>query len=176
MLRCAPCSTLNSKLKAISNNPLQTQNNYDSRRSSMSSAASSTSWANTRTQTGRLLYAPVIMVDEAGGTQNIWSDTNGSTSLPSAARPGWHTTQGVSLSQRQQAYATLRVPSQQGPGYMEKGSADSLVESVSTAALSLNVTGSLCCTSPHCYLTSVSFRFTVLHFSPNYKYNTVLCF
>ncbi|GAA6106826.1 voltage-dependent L-type calcium channel subunit alpha-1D [Tachysurus ichikawai] len=108
----------------------QTQNNYDSRRSSMSSAASSTSWANTRTQTGRLLYAPVIMVDEAGGTQNIWSDTNGSTSLPSAARPGWHTTQGVSLSQRQQAYATLRVPSQQGPGYMEKGSADSLVESI----------------------------------------------
>ncbi|KAB5567742.1 hypothetical protein PHYPO_G00236350 [Pangasianodon hypophthalmus] len=108
----------------------QTQNNYDSRRSSMSSAASSSSWANTQTRPGRVLYAPLILVDEAGGTQTIWSDTNGSTSLPAAARPGWHANQGVSLSQRQQAYATLRVPSQQAPGYMEKGSADSLVESI----------------------------------------------
>ncbi|MCI4381151.1 hypothetical protein PGIGA_G00248440 [Pangasianodon gigas] len=108
----------------------QTQNNYDSRRSSMSSAASSSSWANTQARPGRVLYAPLILVDEAGGTQTIWSDTNGSTSLPAAARPGWHANQGVSLSQRQQAYATLRVPSQQGPGYVEKGSADSLVESI----------------------------------------------
>ncbi|MCJ8735276.1 hypothetical protein PDJAM_G00245170 [Pangasius djambal] len=108
----------------------QTQNNYDSRRSSMSSAASSSSWANTQARPGRMLYAPLTLVDEAGGTQTIWSDTNGSTSLPAAARPGWHANQGVSLSQRQQAYATLRVPSQQGPGYVEKGSADSLVESI----------------------------------------------
>ncbi|KAM9475486.1 voltage-dependent L-type calcium channel subunit alpha-1D [Clarias gariepinus] len=105
----------------------QTQSNYDSRRSSMSSAAS---WANTQAQPGRLLYAPLILVNEAGGTQTIWSDTNGSTSLPAAARPGWHTNQGVPPSQRQQPYATLRVPSQHGPGYMEKGSADSLVESI----------------------------------------------
>lgn len=103
----------------------------------MSSAASSSSWANTRVPSGRLLYGPLILLDEAGGTQTIWSDTNGNTSLPAPARPGWHTNQGVSLSQRQQAYATLRVPSQQGPGYVEKGSADSLVESVSTATLSI---------------------------------------
>lgn len=101
----------------------------------MSSAASSSSWTNTQARPARLLYAPLILVDEAGGTQTVWSDTNGSTSLPAAARPGWHANQGVSLPQRQQSYATLRVPSQQGPGYMEKGSADSLVESVSTAAL-----------------------------------------
>ncbi|XP_053536536.1 voltage-dependent L-type calcium channel subunit alpha-1D [Ictalurus punctatus] len=108
----------------------QTQNNYDSRRSSMSSAASSSSWANTQARPGRLLYAPLVLVDEAGGTRTVWNDTNGSTSLPGAARPGWPANQGVSLSQQQQAYATLRVPSQQGPGYMEKGSADSLVESI----------------------------------------------
>lgn len=121
----------------MNSNPLQTQSNYDSRRSSMSSVAS---WANTQAQPGRLLYAPLILVNEAGGTQTIWSDTNGSTSLPAAARPGWHTNQGVPPSQRQQPYATLRVPSQHGPGYMEKGSADSLVESVSTAAVSVSVT------------------------------------
>lgn len=106
----------------------------------MSSAASFSSWANSQARPGRLLYAPLILVDEAGGTQAIWSDTNGSSSLPAAARPGWHTNQGVPLSQQQQAYATLRVPSQPGPGYMEKGSADSLVESVSTSALSVSVT------------------------------------
>lgn len=98
----------------------------------MSSAASSSSWANPLPRLGR-----VLLVEEAGGTQTVWGDTNGSTSLPAAVRPGWHATQGVSLSQRQQAFATLRVPSQQVPGYMEKGSADSLVESVSTAKLSL---------------------------------------
>ncbi|KAF4070507.1 hypothetical protein AMELA_G00286230 [Ameiurus melas] len=108
----------------------QTQNNYDSRRSSMSSAASSSSWANTQARPGRLLYAPLVLVDEAGGTRTVWNDTNGSTSLPAAASPGWPANQGVSLSQQQQAYATLRVPSQQGPGYVEKGSADSLVESI----------------------------------------------
>ncbi|KAI5622014.1 voltage-dependent L-type calcium channel subunit alpha-1D [Silurus asotus] len=105
----------------------QIQNNYDSRRSSMSSAASSSSWANTPVRPGRLLYAPLILVDEAGGTQTIWNETNGSTSLPAAVHPGWQANQGVS---QQQAYATLRVPSHQGPGYVEKGSADSLVESI----------------------------------------------
>lgn len=124
----------------LNTHPLQIQNNYDSRRSSMSSAASSSSWANSQARPGRLLYAPLILVDEAGGTQAIWSDTNGSSSLPAASRPGWHTNQSVPLSQQQQAYATLRVPSQPGPGYMEKGSADSLVESVSTSALSVSVT------------------------------------
>ncbi|XP_060787411.1 voltage-dependent L-type calcium channel subunit alpha-1D isoform X1 [Neoarius graeffei] len=109
----------------------QTQNNCDSRRSSMSSAASSFSWANTQVRSGRVLYAPLVLLDEAGGTQTIWSDTNGNASLPASARPGWHTNQGVSLSQQQQqAYALLRVPSQQGSGYVEKGSADSLVESI----------------------------------------------
>uniref|UniRef100_A0A9J8BV23 Voltage-dependent L-type calcium channel subunit alpha n=1 Tax=Cyprinus carpio carpio TaxID=630221 RepID=A0A9J8BV23_CYPCA len=48
---------------------------------------------------GRLLYAPLILVNEVGGTQP-------------------------------RAYTTLRVPSQHSPGYIEKGSADSLVESI----------------------------------------------
>lgn len=127
----------------------------------MSSAASSSSWANTQARPGRLLYAPLVLVDEAGGTRTVWNDTNGSTSLPGAARPGWPANQGVSLSQQQQAYATLRVPSQQGPGYMEKGSADSLVESVSTAALEAHVVLYLTFTSTaisFCYLLYYTFH------------------
>lgn len=131
----------------------------------MSSAASSFSWANTQVRSGRVLYAPLVLLDEAGGTQTIWSDTNGNASLPASARPGWHTNQGVSLSQQQQAYALLRVPSQQGSGYVEKGSADSLVESVSTVTLSVNLTGSSCSALPYFYLTVISFLFTVLHFT-----------
>uniref|UniRef100_A0A8C1PNI5 Voltage-dependent L-type calcium channel subunit alpha n=1 Tax=Cyprinus carpio TaxID=7962 RepID=A0A8C1PNI5_CYPCA len=69
---------------------------------------SSASWANNQARRGRLLYAPLILVNEVGGTQAMWGDTNGSP----------------------RAYTTLRVPSQHSPGYIEKGSADSLVESI----------------------------------------------
>uniref|UniRef100_A0A8C2KZY5 Voltage-dependent L-type calcium channel subunit alpha n=1 Tax=Cyprinus carpio TaxID=7962 RepID=A0A8C2KZY5_CYPCA len=61
---------------------------------------SSASWANNQARRGRLLYAPLILVNEVGGTQ------------------------------QPRAYTTLRVPSQHSPGYIEKGSADSLVESI----------------------------------------------
>uniref|UniRef100_A0A9J8DIR0 Voltage-dependent L-type calcium channel subunit alpha n=1 Tax=Cyprinus carpio carpio TaxID=630221 RepID=A0A9J8DIR0_CYPCA len=59
-------------------------------------ALAQVSWIARR---GRLLYAPLILVNEVGGTQP-------------------------------RAYTTLRVPSQHSPGYIEKGSADSLVESI----------------------------------------------
>ncbi|XP_072538443.1 voltage-dependent L-type calcium channel subunit alpha-1D [Salminus brasiliensis] len=108
----------------------QTQNSYDSRRSSISSAASSASWANSQAKKGRLLYAPLILMDEVGGTQPMWGATDGSSSLPASARVGWNAGQGVPVSQQQRAYTTLRVPSQHSPGYVEKGSADSLVESI----------------------------------------------
>uniref|UniRef100_A0A671MMG8 Voltage-dependent L-type calcium channel subunit alpha n=1 Tax=Sinocyclocheilus anshuiensis TaxID=1608454 RepID=A0A671MMG8_9TELE len=67
--------------------------------------------AQAQARRGHLLYAPYILVNEVRGTQAMWGDTNGSASLPP------------------RAYTTLRVPSQ-NPRYMEKGSADSLVESV----------------------------------------------
>uniref|UniRef100_A0A671RDS1 Voltage-dependent L-type calcium channel subunit alpha n=1 Tax=Sinocyclocheilus anshuiensis TaxID=1608454 RepID=A0A671RDS1_9TELE len=79
---------------------------------------------------GRLLYAPLILVNEVGGTQAMWGDTNGSTSLPASARPGWIGSGMASVAQQPQVYTTLRVPSQHSPGYIEKGSADSLVESI----------------------------------------------
>ncbi|XP_058641923.1 voltage-dependent L-type calcium channel subunit alpha-1D [Onychostoma macrolepis] len=108
----------------------QTNNSYDSRRSSISSVVSSASWANNQAKRGRLLYAPLILVNEVGGTQAMWGDTNGSASLPASARPGWIGSGMAGVAQQPRAYTTLRVPSQNSPGYMEKGSADSLVESI----------------------------------------------
>lgn len=108
----------------------QTHSGYDSRRSSISSGVSSASWANNQARRGRLLYAPLILVDEAGGTQTVWGDTNGSASLPASARPGWLSGGSAGVAQQNRPYTTLRIPQQQSPGYMEKGSADSLVESV----------------------------------------------
>lgn len=108
----------------------QTNNSYDSRRSSISSVVSSASWANNQAKRGRLLYAPLILVNEVGGTQTMWGDTNGSASLPASARPGWIGNGMAGVAQQPRAYTTLRVPSQNSPGYMERGSADSLVESV----------------------------------------------
>uniref|UniRef100_A0A8C1Z6H4 Voltage-dependent L-type calcium channel subunit alpha n=1 Tax=Cyprinus carpio TaxID=7962 RepID=A0A8C1Z6H4_CYPCA len=108
----------------------QTNNSYDSRRSSISSGVSSASWANNQARRGRLLYAPLILVNEVGGTQAMWGDTNGSASLPASARPGWIGSGMADVAQQPRAYTTLRVPSQHSPGYIEKGSADSLVESI----------------------------------------------
>ncbi|XP_066499275.1 voltage-dependent L-type calcium channel subunit alpha-1D isoform X2 [Hoplias malabaricus] len=108
----------------------QTQNSYDSRRSSISSAASSASWANNQAKKGRLLYAPLILLDEVGGTQAVWGDANASASLPASARAGWSSGPGVPVSQQQRTYTSLRVPSQHSPSLVEKGSADSLVESI----------------------------------------------
>uniref|UniRef100_A0A8D3ATW1 Voltage-dependent L-type calcium channel subunit alpha n=1 Tax=Scophthalmus maximus TaxID=52904 RepID=A0A8D3ATW1_SCOMX len=81
----------------------QTFSNYESHLSSdRSVAASSASWANPCPRRGRLLYAPLILVEEEG-------------TPPPPYR----------------AYTTLRVPSQLGAQFTEKrGSADSLVEAV----------------------------------------------
>uniref|UniRef100_A0A8C1NVN4 Voltage-dependent L-type calcium channel subunit alpha n=1 Tax=Cyprinus carpio TaxID=7962 RepID=A0A8C1NVN4_CYPCA len=57
--------------------------------------------AQAQARRGHLLYGPLILVNEVGG-----------------------------VAQQPRAYTTLRVPSQNSPGYMEKGSADSLVESI----------------------------------------------
>ncbi|XP_067250084.1 voltage-dependent L-type calcium channel subunit alpha-1D [Chanodichthys erythropterus] len=108
----------------------QTNNSYDSRRSSISSGVSSASWVNNQARRGRLLYAPLILVNEVGGTEAMWGDTNGSASLPASARPRWIGSGMAGVAQQPRAYTTLRVPSQHSPGYIEKGSADSLVESI----------------------------------------------
>ncbi|XP_051949884.1 voltage-dependent L-type calcium channel subunit alpha-1D [Xyrauchen texanus] len=110
---------------------IQTHNSFDSRRSSISSEVSSASWANNQARRGRLLYAPFILVDEMGGTQAMWGDgTNGSATLPASARPGWFASGMAGAAQQPRACTTLRLPSQQSSGYIEKGSADSLVESI----------------------------------------------
>lgn len=88
---------------------------------------------NNQARRGRLLYAPLILVNEVGGTEAMWGDTNGSASLPASARPGWIGSGMAGVAQQPRAYTTLRVPSQHSPGYIEKGSADSLVESVNKA-------------------------------------------
>jgi len=54
----------------------ETFNSYDSRRSSgRSSAVSSASWANPCPRRGRLLYAPLILVEEEGSPP--WGDGGG---------------------------------------------------------------------------------------------------
>ncbi|CDQ69155.1 unnamed protein product [Oncorhynchus mykiss] len=65
---------------------------------------------------GRLLYAPLMLVDEAGGTQQLgW--------YPGAPTLPMHTPQNRS-------YTNGRVPSQISQRLIEKGSANSLVESI----------------------------------------------
>nr|XP_057906960.1 voltage-dependent L-type calcium channel subunit alpha-1D isoform X2 [Doryrhamphus excisus] len=112
---------------------LQTQPSLDSRRSSVSSL-SSVSWANTTAagntpapglisasgRRGKLIYTPMILVDGATGTtQPLWSD--GSASLPAGRHPSWYSGQNRAGS--------LRVPPV-NQGFVDKGSADSLVESI----------------------------------------------
>ncbi|CAB1330388.1 unnamed protein product [Coregonus sp. 'balchen'] len=104
---------------------------------------SSASWANPCPRRGRLLYAPLILVEEEGvggsGGSGIWGDKKGGGANVTAAtsRPGpagWYTgPPGPSeVSQAPyRAYTTLRVPTQLSPHYSDKrGSADSLVEAV----------------------------------------------
>ncbi|XP_076597235.1 voltage-dependent L-type calcium channel subunit alpha-1D-like [Chaetodon auriga] len=113
---------------------LQTQHSLDSRPSSVSSM-SSTSWGNTVAagatpvpgtmnpsgRRGKLIYTPMILVDSATGTsQPLWSD--GSASLPAGNRPGWYPGQT-------KTFTSMRVPPV-NQGFIDKGSADSLVESI----------------------------------------------
>ncbi|KAK7880741.1 hypothetical protein WMY93_032625 [Mugilogobius chulae] len=113
---------------------LQAQHSLDSRRSSVSSLSSS-SWANTTAagttpvpsilapsgRRGKLIYTPMLLVDETTGTsQPLWS--GGSASLPSRATPGWYPSQT-------RTFTSSRIPPV-SHSYIDKGSADSLVESI----------------------------------------------
>ncbi|XP_029689354.1 voltage-dependent L-type calcium channel subunit alpha-1D [Takifugu rubripes] len=113
---------------------LQNQHSLDSRPSSVSSM-SSASWANTGAagctplpgithpsgRRGKLIYTPMMLVDEATGTrQPLWTD--GTTSLPAGNRPGWYPTQA-------RTFNSMRIPPV-NQGYVSKGGADGLVESI----------------------------------------------
>lgn len=113
----------------------QIQHSLDSRPSSVSSM-SSTSWVNTAAagntpvpgiippsgRRGKLIYTPMILVDEATGTsQPMWN--NGSASLPAGRHPGWYPGQA-------KTFTSMRMPPV-SQGLLDRGSADSLVESVS---------------------------------------------
>ncbi|XP_029292495.1 voltage-dependent L-type calcium channel subunit alpha-1D [Cottoperca gobio] len=113
---------------------LQTHHSLDSRPGSVSSM--SASWVNTAAagpnppqgmvppsgRRGKLIYTPMMLMDEATGrSQPMWSD--GSASLPAASRaPGWYPGQTRTFT------SMRRPPVHQS--YLEKGSADSLVESI----------------------------------------------
>ncbi|XP_036068722.1 voltage-dependent L-type calcium channel subunit alpha-1D [Oryzias melastigma] len=114
---------------------LQAQLSLDSRPSSVSSM-STASWANTAAagttpvpgliapsgRRGKLIYTPMILVDESTGTsQPLWSD--GSASLPAGRRSGWYPGQT-------RTFTSVRMPPSVNPSFVEKGSADSLVESI----------------------------------------------
>uniref|UniRef100_A0A6Q2Y5B8 Voltage-dependent L-type calcium channel subunit alpha n=1 Tax=Esox lucius TaxID=8010 RepID=A0A6Q2Y5B8_ESOLU len=114
---------------AVTRGSLQTYGSYESRHSSsLSSTGSSASWANPCPRRGRLLYAPLILVEEEGGGANVTAAT------PRPGPAGWYTglpgpSGGPQAPYR--AYTTLRVPTQLSPHYSDKrGSADSLVEAV----------------------------------------------
>lgn len=120
------------------------QHSLDSRPSSVSSMSTS-SWGNTAAagttplpgiiapsgRRGKLIYSPMILVDEAtGNSQPLWSD--GTASLPAGRRaPGWYPGQT-------RTFTSVRMPPV-NQGFVDKGSADSLVESVSN-----NAAGDLC--------------------------------
>lgn len=71
-----------------------------------------------------MLYTPMILVDEASGSsQPLWSDAT--ASLPAGTRPGWYP------GAQSRTFTSVRVPAA-SQGFVNKGSADSLVESVST--------------------------------------------
>ncbi|XP_028308021.1 voltage-dependent L-type calcium channel subunit alpha-1D-like [Gouania willdenowi] len=118
---------------------------YDSHHSSAhSSTPSSASWANPCPRRGRLLYAPLILVEEEGsppwgGGVNEHSGEGkrggvgrGVSVTGAAPRPAWcGGPAGSPAPPPYRAYTTLRVPSQLGSQLTEKrGSADSLVEAV----------------------------------------------
>ncbi|TKS65769.1 Voltage-dependent L-type calcium channel subunit alpha-1F [Collichthys lucidus] len=133
----------------------QTFSSYESRHcSGLPSAASSASWANPCPRRGRLLYAPLILVEEEGsppwgggagegggegkkggaGRGKEASSSSGVSVTGAAPRPAWYGgPAGSSAPPPYRAYTTLRVPSQLGAPLTEKrGSADSLVEAVRT--------------------------------------------
>ncbi|TRZ02563.1 hypothetical protein DNTS_018273, partial [Danionella cerebrum] len=104
-----------------------------------SSTGSTTSWANTGPRRGRLLYAPLILVEEEGATRagsaGMWDKKQGGGGVPTESHPPaseWYSEASVDgAGQPYRAYTTLRVPPQLSPHYREKrGSADSLVEAV----------------------------------------------
>ncbi|XP_060109232.1 voltage-dependent L-type calcium channel subunit alpha-1F [Heteronotia binoei] len=99
---------------------------YDSwHTSSHSSTSSSKSWA-TPPKRSRLLYAPLILVEEDGSPGRDWEQN--SSSLPPMSRARWYTEE-QELPYR--TYGHLHVPSPLKHGYSDKrGSADSLVEAV----------------------------------------------
>ena len=116
----------------------QNQHSLDSRPSSVSSM-SSASWANTAAagstplpgilnpsgRRGKLIYTPMLLMDETTSTtQPVWTD--GSASLPVGSRPGWYPGQT-------RTFTSVRMPPV-NQGFVDKGSADSLVESVSNDA------------------------------------------
>ncbi|XP_067384290.1 calcium channel, voltage-dependent, L type, alpha 1F subunit isoform X3 [Channa argus] len=117
---------------------------YESHQSSSrSSVSSSASWANPCPRRGRLLYAPLILVEEEGsppwggggghGTEGKKGGAGRGVSVTGAApRPAWYGgPAGTPAPPPYRAYTTLRVPSQLGAQLSEKrGSADSLVEAV----------------------------------------------
>ncbi|XP_048344565.1 voltage-dependent L-type calcium channel subunit alpha-1F [Sphaerodactylus townsendi] len=105
---------------------MQGYGNYDSWHSgSHSSAASSKSWA-TPPKRSRLLYAPLILVEEDSPTGRDWEQN--SSSLPPMSRSRWYT-EDEELPCR--TYGHLHVPSPLQHSYRDKrGSADSLVEAV----------------------------------------------
>uniref|UniRef100_A0A7N6A5J7 Voltage-dependent L-type calcium channel subunit alpha n=1 Tax=Anabas testudineus TaxID=64144 RepID=A0A7N6A5J7_ANATE len=99
------------------------------------SSLSSASWANTAAagatpvpriiapspHKGKLIYTPMILVDEVtGNSQPLWSD--GSASLPAGSRPGWYPGQT-------RTFTSMRMPPV-NQSFVDKGSADSLVESI----------------------------------------------
>ncbi|KAM9830119.1 calcium channel, voltage-dependent, L type, alpha 1F subunit isoform X2 [Syngnathus typhle] len=127
----------------------QTYSSYDCPPlSGRSSVTSSTSWANPCPRRGRLLYAPLILVEEegspswgragggeqgggtGGGCQDKLAGVGRGVNVTGAApSPAWYGSPGAPPPYR--AYTTLRVPSQLGAPFGEKrGSADSLVEAV----------------------------------------------
>ena len=139
----------------------QGNSRLDSRRSSVSSLSSS-SWANNTTagttapsisggagRRGRLLYTPMIVVDGAESSQQaMWGDSSSNiTSLPASARPGWYpgAQAGTRPPSQARTYSGVRTPAI-SQSYVEKGSADSLVESVSGD----------CCHWCHC-LSNITF-------------------
>ncbi|XP_066472360.1 voltage-dependent L-type calcium channel subunit alpha-1F [Tiliqua scincoides] len=98
---------------------------YDSWHSgSHSATASSQSWA-TPPKRSRLLYAPLILVEEDGLPGHSWEN---SSSLPPMSRAHWYMDE-PELPYR--TYGQLRVPGPLKHSYNSKrGSADSLVEAV----------------------------------------------
>ncbi|KAM4572118.1 calcium channel, voltage-dependent, L type, alpha 1F subunit isoform 2-T2 [Fundulus diaphanus] len=112
----------------------QAYNSYDS--AGRSAATASASWAKPCPRRGRLLYAPLILVEEEGSPP--WGGglgaegKNGGAARGAADGPPWYSgAAGKCAPPPYRAYTTLRVPSQLGSPFAEKrGSADSLVEAV----------------------------------------------